>query len=130
MGLLDDVRTHLINQSVANTTTWKAFVGYTPDEADQVISLNPTGGRPQDTHGGENAHDTFQVRIRAAKFEYTICEAKWWDMFDALQDADLSSVSGADVYLMQCENVGPLHYVDDKQRPNCTANFRVIRAKP
>ena len=127
--LLDDIRSHLIAQSVANTTTWKCYIGYAPDAEDQLISLEVTGGLPQDTHGGETVTQTFQVRIRAGEKAYTTCEDKWWNMFSALENADIS-ISGSDIYLMHAFASGPIVYYDSKQRPNMTANFRVVRATP
>jgi hypothetical protein len=130
MSLLDTIRTRLTDQAVVDGSTWKCFIGYTPDAQDQVVSLNPTGSwHGQETHEGDNVHDTFQVRVRGSKLAYNTCEGKWRDMFDALQDADLSA-SPNFVYLLQSEQTAPMYYLDEKQRPNMTANFRVTRSTP
>lgn len=123
--LLTIIRTRLLTQSVANTTTWPCYIGYTPDLTDQVISLELSGGFPQDTHGNENVHQTFQVRVRAARLDYTACEIKWWAMYAALNDANLSA-SG--IHLIQAMSSAPLAFYDEKERVVMTANFRVIRA--
>jgi len=129
MSLLTAIRDHLISQAVVDSDNWKAFIGWTPDTQDQVISLTPTGGLPQDTHGGENALGSFQVRVRAGKLDYATAESKWWDAFDALQDADLSA-SPDFIYMVEIENSEPLYYVDSKSRPNLTMNCRTVRSKP
>lgn len=125
--LLDIIKTKLTTASVVNGTTWKCFIGFCPDDQDQVISLHLTGGLPQDTHGGENVTETFQLRVRAATLDYATCETKWRAAFNALQDADLSANS---IYLIQALTSGPLEWFDEKDRPNMSVNFRVMRAKP
>jgi hypothetical protein len=127
--LLSTIRTKLIADAVANLAAWKCWIGYYPDDigTDQLIALNLTGGFPQDTHGGENVHQTFQVTVRAARTDYATCEAKWWAMFRSLNDADLSA---SDIYLIQAMASGPLEYLDALNRTCMTCNFRVVRKKP
>jgi len=129
MSLLTAIRDHLISQAVVDSDAWKAYIGWTPDTQDQVISLTPAGGFPQDTHEGENALGSFQVRVRAGKLDYAVGESKWWDVFDALQGADLSA-SPDFIFMIAAENSEPIYYVDEKQRSCFTLNCRTVRAKP
>ena len=125
--LLDAIHAKLTADGVLNGSTWKGFIGFTPDDQDQEISLVSTGGFPQDTHGGETVSETFQVVVRAAAFEHTVGRNKWQDMFNSLHDADLSADN---IHLIQALASGPVQFSDDKKRPNFSANFRVIRDTP
>lgn len=126
-NLLDIIRDKLVADAVVNSTTWKCWIGYSPDTQDQLISLHQTGGYPQDTHGGENVHQTIMVRVRAGRLDYNVCLDKWWQMFRCLQDANLSA---SDVRLIQSTASGPLEYFDQENRVNMTANFRIVRDLP
>jgi hypothetical protein len=132
MGLLETVKEKLEADGVVNGSTWKCFVGFLPDDQDQCISIHLTGGFPQDTHEGENVLMTFQALVRAGDRAHDVCEAKWWDMFNSLQDADFgaSPVGDATVYLCQAMATGPLTFGDEKQRTCMTANFRVVKERP
>lgn len=125
MSLLPIVRNRLIATGVVETG-WTCFIGYGPEEGDKQILLSPTGGFPQDTQQNENLQETFQVTIRAAQLDYEACEAKWTEVFEALTDADLSA-SG--IRLIQALQSGPLVWYDDKNRPNMSVNFKVVRAR-
>lgn len=124
--LLSIIRTRLIAASVANSTTWQCFIGMAPDTQDQVISLELTGGLPQDTHEGENVHQTFQVRVRTAHMAYAACETKWWAMYSALHGRE-SLLASYGIRLIQAQASGPLVYYDQENRVNMTANFLVTR---
>jgi len=91
VGLLNIIKTKLTSDGVVDGSTWKCFIGYCPDDQDKVISLYSTGGLPQDTLGGENVIETIQVRVRAGALDYSACHDKWWEMFNSLQDADLTA---------------------------------------
>jgi hypothetical protein len=127
MGLLDTVRTKLTTDGVVDGSTWKCFIGYAPDDQDQIVQLTPSGGLPQDTLGNETVRDTFQVLVRAGELEYGTCETQWWAMFNSLQDADLGA---SDVYYLQALSSAPAFYLDENRRPNMTANFQARRAAP
>lgn len=127
--LLSIIRNKLITAGVGNANTWRVWIGYYPDDigTDQLIALNLTGGFPQDTHAGENVFQNFQVTVRSARTDYATCEAKWWAMFNALNDANLVA---NDVYLIQAMASGPLEYLDALNRTCMTCNFRTIRKRP
>jgi len=126
MSLLPIIRTRLISAGVIDTG-WDCFIGYIPDVQDQLIGLSPTGGFPQDTQENDNLIETFQANVRSGVRAYAVCEAKWAELFSALQDANLSS-SG--VRLIQALQTGPLIWYDDRNRPNMSVNFRVVRDRP
>ena len=108
------------------TAGWPGYVGYVPDDSAQVIGIIPSGGFPQDTHGGENLLESFQVFVRSDSFAVT--DAKWLAMFNALQDADLSG-GGSTIYLLQALASGALHWLDSRNRHCMSANFRVVRSR-
>lgn len=120
MTLLEDVRTKLSNAGMLSG--WKCYIGFMPDDQAQSICLTYTGGFPQDTHGGENLHVTFQVMIRAGELDHSACSTKWYSVFSTLQDAtDISNVN-----LIQAMGTGPMSFVDDKHRTMMSMNFRVV----
>jgi len=125
MSTLESVKAALVTAGVITGTDWAGYIGYMPDDQDQVIGLVPTGGFPQDTHGGENGHPTFQVTVRAGRNEYATARAKWLAMYHALQDANLS---GSSIWLIQAYATDPIFAQDGKNRPNFISNFRVTRA--
>ena len=134
MKLLEAIRKKLLADAVANQTTWKCYIGYTPDDQDRVLSLTLTGGYPRDTLGGENLLPTFQVTVRAGYLERAQCETKWWEVFTSLQEGD-PAVSGdgdlseAGVILIEPQNTGPLEWLDAKNRCNMSLNYRVVMSK-
>jgi hypothetical protein len=91
------------------------------------MSLHLTGGEPEDTHLGENLIWTFQLRVRSRAFKFSEAEAKWFQAYQALHNADLSANG---IRLITALSSGPLHFTDDKNRPNFTSNFRVVFDKP
>lgn len=125
MLLLDIIRDHLAANGVFNGTTWRCFIGYAPDASDQAIVLTLTGGFPQDTLANENLIETFQFVVRSGVF--ATCESKWREVYNAVHDADLSGVTGANVCLVQCLASGPLQWYDDKKRACLSGNVRVVR---
>ena len=130
MGLLDVVRQKLLGDGVASAN-WPCFIGYGPDNPDQIIVLQYTGGLAQDTLEGTNIEQHFQIKVRANKLDFSACENKWWDMFNSLQDADFSvSPYFANIYLLQVLESGPIAFTDHLNRTNMTANFRAILPRP
>jgi len=125
MSTMETVRAALVTAGVIDETNWVAYIGYIPDDQDQVIGLVPTGGFPQDTHGGENGHPTFQVTVRAGRNEYATARAKWLDMYHALHDANLSA---SNIWLIQAYATDPIQMLDGNNRPSFVTNFRVVRA--
>lgn len=129
--LLDLIRDHLIAQGIAgNLTGWPIYEGIFPDDQDQMIGVFETGGEPADTMLRENRRVTFQSRVRAARLDYATARDKWDEIFNALQDAN--QIPGSPLLLggiifIQAMQVAPLHFNDNKGRPNMTCNWRVMR---
>ncbi len=132
MGLLETIKEKLEADAVVDGSAWRCFLNFLPDVQDQIVSLHLTGGFPQDTLGNENVVQTFQVLVRAGDRDFTVCENKWWEMFNSLQDADFTAtpVSDETIYLCQAMASGPMIFSDNNERVNMTANFRVIRQRP
>lgn len=131
MGLLDIIYAKLVADGVGDDDSniaadWPVKIAVMTDETTNMIGLQSTGGYRQDTQLGENLLQTFQVSVRAGN--YPDAEAKWYEVFNSLNDADLSA-SG--VYLIQAMSSGPLVVgQDQKDRFVLTANFNVVRANP
>lgn len=122
MSLLTNVRNFLIAQNAVSASgAWPCYIAYTPDDVDQVVSIEPTGGFPQDTHAGENFLQTFEIRIRAGRLDYATAEAKWYEIFRLLNQNTLSGVN-----MIVGLGSGPLTFPDTKNRPNLTMNFRTV----
>jgi len=128
---LDDIKAYL-DAMGASSASWPIKIGFMPDDSDQCIALFPTGGYPADTLGRENTRPTFQLRVRAGRFDFPIAYAKWQECFDLLQDAQHTSGSPAllvGFYLVQAMQTEPLGTIDDKNRNNLTNNFRVMKSR-
>lgn len=126
MALLDIIRDKLIAENIVEVhSTWKCWIGFAPDTTDRIVSLHATGGFPQDTLLNENLRPTFQVRVRGQRLDYSVCEAKWREVFTCLQNADLSSEG---IFLVQAMTSGPLEFYDEKERINMSANFQVVQS--
>ncbi len=138
--LLEAIRNKLIADYVANTTTWKCFIGYTPDDQDQVISLTSTGGYPFDTLNECSTLPTFQVNVRSPYLARTNCESKWWEIFNCLKcgpppyriplpgdpPAAWRDLSNYGVCLIEPMQTAPLEWLDAKDRVNMSLNYRVV----
>jgi len=127
MNLLEAVRIQLVETSVSDEVNWRVFIGYAPPDFDQAIILTNTGGFPQDTQEKENVIETFQARVRASRHQYEDAHDKWWDMFNALNETDMSEHN---IYSIQPISSGPVHTLDENNRHNFIVNFRVVRKAP
>ncbi len=128
---LDGIKEYL-DVHGASSGSWPIYIGFLPDDSDQGIALFPTGGYPADTLGRENSRPTFQIRVRAAKFEFDTGYAKWKECFDLLQDAQRTTGSPAllvGFIYIQAVQTEPMEQVDDKARPNFLNNYRVMKSR-
>lgn len=123
MRTAEAIRAKLASAGVSGAG-WPGYIGYVPDDGNQVIGIIPSGGYPQETHAGENLLETLQVIIRSAGYSTT--DTKWLAMFNALQDVDLSADG---IHLIQAMTTGPGHFLDSKNRHCMTASFRVVRSR-
>lgn len=132
---LEDIRDYLIAQGVAQdaSTTpnapWPIYIGFIPDDQDQVVGLFTTGGFPADTLLRANRRLTMQLRVRAASRDFATAYAQYQSIFNLLQDAN--QVAGSPILLpnfvfMQAIQVDPLHFNDEHSRPNLTSNWRIM----
>lgn len=102
--------------------SYPCFIGVLPDLPNTAVGINYTGGYPQDTHQGENLLETFQVFVRAGEKDFATAYAKWYAVFNALENASLS-----DIYLLRAMTSAPLSFIDAKNRQCLTSNFNVVR---
>ncbi len=124
MGLLETVRTALVTSGVASAS-WPCYIGYTPDDVNQVMTLYYSGGFAQDTQLGDNVLPTFQLTIRAGQLDHATCEAKAWAAFNALENQSLSGI-----LLLHAMNSAPAQWNDAENRTNMSFNFRAVIARP
>jgi hypothetical protein len=126
---LEVVRNKLITDGVATDSSgsFPCYIGMHPDTPDNSMSLVLTGGLPQETMGNENLNESFQLKVRTTRLDYSTLEQKCRDAFDSLSDADLSA---DDIYLIQATASAPLTWHDGKERVFGSLNFKVVRAKP
>ena len=129
MGLLDIIRQKLIDDGVSDSD-WPVFIGYTPDDVgqDQVIGLTSSGGSPDQTQAGENTYEQFQVKVRASRRDFAVCDAKWTDVFNSLHSSE-DALEASGIALIQAMQTGPLTWYDPNTRPCMSVNFRVVRLK-
>lgn len=122
--LLDDIRSYLISQG-AVPSGFSIYIGYIPDDTDQVICLFETGGFAPETLLRENENVTFQTRVRSSRLSYQLCRTVWKGIYDTLQD----SIPAAGYYLVQAMHAGPMVFTDDRGRENMTSNWKVKKAR-
>lgn len=122
--LLDDVRAYLLANGLGNT--WPVYIGFFPDDSDQMVGLFDAPGLPADTLGRENQRVGFQVRIRSGRQAYAVGRAMWQTIFNLLQDAQEGGGYLTGVYYIQAHSYSPLFFNDDRARCNFTSNFKVM----
>jgi len=125
MALLDDMRDHLITNSIVEGATgWQCLIGRITDNQDQQVALFETGGETPDESQETRVDEvTFQVRVRAAEFAYNAARSKIQDVFDTLQDATISGY--VFVFAIQA---GPLNMgYDNNNRPELVQNYRALK---
>lgn len=132
MSLLNDIQAYLIAQGIATEggggpiPPWPCYLGYFPDDTDQMMAVFETGGMPPDTMNREYERVTFQFRVRGKRLDYPTVRAQWQAGFNVLQDSQPTS----DYALIQAMHYGPMTFNDDRGRPNFISNFRVVRTTP
>jgi len=124
MALLEDIKAYLVAHG-AVSIDWPLYIGMFPDDQDQVMALFQTGGLPFDTINRENERPTFQFRVRGKRMDYPVVLAKWQLVFDLLQD----SVPTSAYAFVQATHTGPMEFNDEKNRPNFTSNWQVMRSR-
>lgn len=124
MALLDDIKTRLEAQSVTGGATgWTAFKGFLPDTTDKVVAIFETGGEtPEMAMGGvDYPKPTFQIRIRGDIRDYAVARTKAQAAIVALHRFEVNNQT---LFAIQS---APISIGNDKSdRPNLTANFRVV----
>lgn len=127
MALLENILQKLTDDGVVDSN-WPCYIGLAPDNQNQVLQLAETSGLPEITHDGTK-QPAFQVLVRAARYGYSTCRAKWQEVYDSLNDAGWSDTSPdplEDYALIQAVSSSPLSFYDGNERPNLTVNFQVI----
>jgi hypothetical protein len=126
MNIYEAIKNELEERGVANDGVWLAYVGYTPDDQDRVISINPSGGFRQETHGGEYVVPTVQIRVRGPRRDFETTHDKFWDVFNALNN--VSTIEN--VYFIHPITSAPNHFMDSNQRHNMTVDFMIRSTTP
>ena len=106
-------------------TGWSIHIGREPASPDSAIIIARTGGTPPDPKWLLD-FPTFQIRVRGAKGNYKTAEIQARKVKDLLLGIASETITG-DIWVsitMQSD-VGFMGY-DANERPNFTANFRMI----
>ena len=124
MALLLDVLLNKLTADgvVGGASGFQGYVAYAPDTQPQIVSLFEAGGLPEETQEKSYAYGTVQARVRAAELDYPKARNAWQAVYDSLQNADLSANG---VLSILADNSVPLFFMDAKNRPNLTCNFKV-----
>lgn len=107
---------------VGGASGFAGFVAYSPDTQDQIVSVYDSGGLPEETQQKLYSVATVQVRVRSKELDYLTGRQQWDLVYASLQNADLSAQGVLSILAM---NSAPLYFIDSKNRPNFTVNFRV-----
>lgn len=129
-----DVVDFLVAQGIAGGATgWTAIASYLPPDPDQVLVVYETGGAdphsiPTGSTQVEYDEPNFQVRGRAAAFDYNTLRAKMRDVYKALHDSQLGN--SVNHVFVRATQGGPFSLgLDDSNRPGLTWNFRAYRRR-
>lgn len=112
-------------QVVKGTTGWAIRIGKQSDTPHQLVAMYDTGGQ---TPNPKWAVDflTIQALVRAGPNEYNICWQKAREVRDALLGLESQDIDGDRWVSITCQgDIGFVGY-DDKERPTCSVNFRII----
>lgn len=121
--ILDDFRDKLTDDGIVEESSgWKCYTGFNPDQQDKTVTLQFTGGFEQDTHQAENLWQSVQIVVRAGPLDYNTCYAKWREVYDAIHDV---TITAAGIFLCQSFAGGPMTWTDEKKRINMSMNLRV-----
>ncbi|MBX6361283.1 MAG: hypothetical protein IRZ03_14525 [Acidobacterium ailaaui] len=91
----------------------------TPDEC-AVVTL--TGGFPVDELG--KRQPSFQIRVRAKKYDDATAEAKAYEIFDSLTNLENVTIGDDSIVIIRPLNSNPMFLgTDDNGRPIYSMNF-------
>jgi hypothetical protein len=126
MSILDDLKSQLATDGVVDGATgWGCYLGGQPETPDKTITIYETGGdgEPDQFSGTEHTYPTFQVRGRGAAFGYEALRTKMQDVFNSLNNVDISGY----VYVYPVDS-GPIALgYDGNNRPQLVWNFKVMK---
>ena len=129
MAFLDDIEARLIAQGVVSTgwTLRKAYHADAPDQLIIISEIPAATGFPPDYFATANEQLMFQVRVRAARLDYTAGRLKSQGCFNALHGASLTGPPFY-VYIMALAD-GPRPFYDPEDRPNFTQEYKVLKVR-
>jgi Bacteriophage minor capsid protein len=115
----------LLGLNLTDPVFWPMYIGYIPDDQDQMMAVFETGGMPPVEINRDNEIVTLQMRVRSARLNYAVGRQQWLNCFNAIQDSSLGQVS---VYsIVQSLHYGPIFFNDDRGRSNFITNWRIKR---
>jgi hypothetical protein len=97
------------------------------EEQDQVVTIIEAPGEiPDQDASGEPEHNfpAFQVRIRGARFGYQVARVKAQEVFNSLNNADLSGFG----YIF-ADNAPFFLQYDKNSRPELVVNFSSMQER-
>jgi hypothetical protein len=122
MSLVSDIADRLAAAGIAEGQTgWSIHYADLPDSPDTCISITETVGQSSDITGHD--YPSFQVMLRGAVGTYSTVRAKAQEIYDNLDDAEVSNY----VYIFAAHSgIIPLGQ-DGKKRPVIAINFDTMR---
>ena len=131
MAILDDVA-QFITDNVSEVTagSYSILKSYKSNSPDKQVVIYETGGSaPETTFDAD--YPTFQIQVRGEKFGYEATHAVAFAIYRALHiavvlDQDVSPPSTYVYCYAMGSGVLPLGH-DEKDRPEFTMNFRIMR---
>lgn len=109
------------------TTAWPLYKSFMPPTPDNAVAIFESGGDQTDGTDDAIKYDQprFQLRVRAALFEYAAAQAKIHEIFKLLEDADIDGF----VYVFAADG-GPLPMgYDENNRPELSWNFITMQER-
>lgn len=106
MSVVDSVADHLAASGALGG--WQVFRGYEPPDPDQAVTLTEFAGLPPETTFAAD-YPSFQVRVRAAAWDYQAARGRAQTVLDALH--------AQTVYDVDVSPHAPLVYVTAQQQP-------------
>lgn len=120
-----EVAASFFSSEVGGATGWVVKFGKQVPTPDKTITMFDTGGQPPNPKWAVD-FVTIQALVRAGPNEYGVCWTKARAVRDALLGIDSVTVGSDRWVSVVCQgDVGFVGY-DDRERPTCSVNFRVI----
>lgn len=130
MNTLEIIKARLLQAGVTTgeSGNWPSFIGHFPDIQTQEISIQYSGGFPDDTHLSENRWQNVIISVRAESHD--VCYTQWKAQHAALnnaEDAGSPSMYSRGIWLIRSGQGAPAFFIDSRSRCVMTDNYLIVR---